>query len=89
MIVKFTWLADLNLDGVVTSNDAITFAANYHEGAAATHMTGDLNYNGVTDSSDAILFATAYNEGLPHLPEPASLGVLALGAGALLLRRRK
>jgi autotransporter-associated beta strand protein len=89
VIVKFSWVADIDLDGLVTSNDAITFAAHYTEGAPANHQTGDLNYNGVFDSNDAILFAAAYSESLPHLPEPASLGILALGAGALLLKRRK
>ena len=31
VIVKFSWAADLDLDGLVTTNDAITFAANYSE----------------------------------------------------------
>ena len=88
IIVKFSWVADIDLDGLVTSNDAIAFAANYSDGAAANHQTGDLNYNGLFDSGDAILFATAYNESLPHLPEPASLTLLALGALALLQRKR-
>ena len=89
IIVKFSWVADLDLDGIVTPNDAIVFANNYNEGHPANHQLGDLNYNGVYDANDAILFANAYNESLPHLPEPASLGVLALGAAALLLKRRK
>ena len=89
VIVKFSWVADLDLDGVVTSNDAIVFANSYTEGAPATHSVGDLNYNGVFDTSDAILFANAYSESLAHLPEPASLGVLALGSALLLMKRRK
>ena len=89
VIVKFSWVADIDLDGLVTSNDAIAFAANYSDGAPANHQAGDLNYNGVFDSGDAILFATAYNESLPHLPEPASMSVLAIGAAALLMKRRK
>ena len=67
VLVKFTWVADIDLDGLVTSNDAIAFAANYSDGAAANHQMGDLNYNGVFDANDAILFATAYNESLPQI----------------------
>jgi len=36
VIVKFSWVADLDLDGQVTPNDAIVFANNYNEGHAAT-----------------------------------------------------
>ena len=72
VIVKFSWVADIDLDGLVTSNDAIAFAANYSDGAAANHQRGDLNYNGIFDSGDAILFATAYNE---SLAAPARTGI--------------
>jgi hypothetical protein len=75
VLVKSTWLDDFDLDGLVTSNDAIRFAANYTEGKAATRSLGDLNYNGVFDSNDAILFAAAYNESLSQLgPVPNLVG---------------
>jgi hypothetical protein len=90
VLVKFTWVADINLDGLVDANDAIAFATYYSEGlTGAHHQFGDLNYDGVVNSNDAILFATAYNASLPHLPEPAGLGILALGSMALLCRRRR
>jgi autotransporter-associated beta strand protein len=90
IIVKFTWIADINLDGLVNANDAIAFATFYSEGqTGAHHQFGDFNYDGVIDTNDAILFSTAYNESLPHMPEPASLGILVLGSLTLLCRRKR
>ncbi len=37
----------------------------------------------------AIIFAAAYNESRPHLPEPASLSIIAAGTLALLRRPRR
>jgi hypothetical protein len=88
--VKFTWVDDLDLDGLVTSNDAIQFGNNYSLGDPATHMTGDMDYDGVFTTNDAILFGNNYDTSLPSLPEPGSLGLLLLGSAAgLTVRRRR
>jgi hypothetical protein len=90
ILVKFTWVADINLDGFVNSNDAIAFATFYSEGLTGVHhQTDDLNYDGVVNSNDAILFATAYNSALLSLPEPTTLGLLVIGAASLTMRRRR
>ena len=49
--------------------DAITFGANFDNGAASNHhwWQGDLNHDGKIDQNDAILFGANYNPNLPSL----------------------
>lgn len=89
VLVKFTHRVDLNLDGLVTDSDAIIFSTFYEAGAEAKWQTGDLDFDGVYSDNDVIIFGTFYDTGLEHLPEPASIGVLGLGAMGLLQRRRR
>jgi hypothetical protein len=89
VLVKFTWVDDLDLDGLVTSNDAITFGNNFSPGDPATRATGDMDYDGVFTSNDAILFGNNYDTSLPSLPEPGGLGVLGAAAFSLSFGRRR
>jgi autotransporter-associated beta strand protein len=89
VLVKFTHRVDLNLDGLVTDADAITFSTNYETGAPAYWAIGDLDYDGVFTDNDAIIFGTFYDTGLAHLPEPASIGMVGIAAAALIRRRRR
>ena len=74
--MKFTHRIDLDLDGVITTNDATIFNSRYSEGAPAYWSIGDLDYDRVFTTNDATLFNSFYNEALASVPEPATLGVL-------------
>jgi autotransporter-associated beta strand protein len=89
ILVKFTHRIDLDLDGVITSNDASIFNSRFNEGAPAYWSIGDVDYDHVFTSNDASIFNSFYNEALASVPEPASLGVFGIGALGLLGRRRR
>jgi hypothetical protein len=65
------------VEGLGTTNDAITFGNNYFPGDPATRATGDMDYDGVFTTNDAILFGNNYDTSLPSLPEPSGLLLLA------------
>jgi GH18 family chitinase len=67
VLVKFTHRVDLNLDGLVTDADAITFSTNHEFGAPAYWAIGDLNMDGIFSDDDSILFGTYYDSTLPQL----------------------
>jgi hypothetical protein len=93
IVVRDTWLGDLNLDGGVTGSDLNTLMANFgHSGSGVDWAHGDLNYDGTVNSDDVSLFmlgAAEYKAGgsIP-VPEPTAAGLMAIGAGALARRRR-
>ena len=88
ILVKFTHRIDLDLDGVITTNDATIFNSRYSEGAPAYWSIGDLDYDRVFTTNDATLFNSFYNEALASVPEPAALGLLTIAGAAGLVRRR-
>ena len=89
VLVKFTHRADINLDGVMTPDDSAIFGGNYEDGGPARWATGDMNYDGVFTPDDAALFGGAYDESLVSLPEPGTLGAVALSSLLLTARRRR
>ena len=64
VLVKFTHRVDLDLDGVITSNDASIFNSQFREGNAARWGIGDVDFDGLFTSNDASIFNSFYNESL-------------------------
>ncbi len=76
-----TWhVGDITHDGVIDTNDALLFAANYVVGLPSLDGSSGVN---VTLGSRG-----TGTSGSTAVPEPASLGLLAVGAVGLLAMRR-
>ena len=77
--MKFTHRIDLDLDGVITTNDATIFNSQLHRGPPAYWAIGDLDYDRVFTTNDATIFNSFYNESLASVPEPGAVFLLELG----------
>jgi hypothetical protein len=90
VLIKFTHRVDLDLDGLVTGNDAAIFNGAYSEGeGGATWQTGDVDYDGTWSSNDAAIFNSFYDESLAHLPEPGTAAAASLALLGLAAARKK
>jgi hypothetical protein len=103
-LAVYTYAGDVNFDGLVDASD-YGIIDNYFQFPGTTgYANGDFNYDGVIDAGDyGIIDNTFQLQGAPipmsgevaslsgvaAVPEPASLSVLAIGAAALLGRRRR
>ena len=67
VLVKFTHRVDLNLDGLVTQEDASIFGGFYAQGSTAFWAIGDLDLDGLFTQEDASIFGGYYTEGLPPI----------------------
>ena len=65
MLVRYTYLGDTNLDGVVNALDFNALASHY--GAfGTTWIDGDFDYNASTNSLDFTVLAANYHLGEAH-----------------------
>jgi hypothetical protein len=101
VLFRLTRFGDANLDGTVNLADFNRLAANFGATNSFWHR-GDFNYDGNVNLSDFNLLAANFGqmatgtEVTPQdwanlaaaIPEPASVGLLGLGAVALVRRRR-
>jgi hypothetical protein len=64
VLIKYTYNGDVNLDGVVNTQDATTIAGFFNDGATTDYWAmGDTNYDGVVDNTDVTSLAGLYLEG--------------------------
>ena len=85
-------IGDADGNGVVDAADYIILKTNMGLGSGATTADGDFDGDGKVDWNDLQLLRDHYGEGSAAsgvIPEPATLGLLAVGAIALLRRNRR
>jgi len=97
--VEVTIKADANCDLEVDVRDLAAIANNFDpSGTGKTWQQGDFDYDGDVDVLDLAALANNFGkdatgagggEGGAPVPEPMTLAVLALGAAALVRRRRR
>jgi len=83
---------DADDNGVVNAADYIILKRNMGQPATAGPADGDFNGDGTVNYADLVLLQDNYGKssaGAPTIPEPATLGLLAVGALAVIRRRRR
>jgi hypothetical protein len=88
-VSEFHIPGDANGDGQVNGADYAVWAADYGA-SGATWSQGDFNADGQVNGADYAIWAANYGStgGVSSTPEPATLSLMALGAVAILRRRR-
>jgi hypothetical protein len=75
---------DANLDSVVNALDYVVVSNHY--GTGTTWAEGDVNGDGAVNALDYVVISNNYGS---HTPEPATLSLLAVGVGAIGMKRRR
>ena len=65
VLVKYTYKADANLDGVVNLADLITLSANFNQPGTKNWVNCDTNYDGAVNLADLITLAANWQKGNP------------------------
>ena len=83
-------IGDADENGVVNAADYIAIKAHIGQASGASLADGDFDADGDVDWADLQLLQAHYGETSAGsaLPEPATLGLLAIGAMAVIRRRR-
>ena len=104
VLVMYTWGGDAQMDGDLDGDDYFQIDSNVAQsGSVFGYSKGDFNLDGLINGDDYfiidsnIAFAQTQPNwptgagvaGVAAVPEPASMGVLALAASALMRRRRR
>ncbi len=98
VLVRYTFLGDANLDGLVNALDFNAVATNFG-GSGKGWTDGDFDYNGIVNTLDFTQLASNFNLVLPSpavespvlgslVPEPSLLGAVTLACGLRMRRRR-
>jgi len=103
-IAVYTYAGDVNFDGLVDASDYGIIDNYFQFPGTSGYANGDFNYDGIIDAGDyGIIDNTFQLQGAPipmgagaaglsgvtAVPEPASIGLVTLGALGLLGRRRR
>lgn len=93
VIIRYTRSGDATMDGTTNISDFSVLAANFN--TPGRWATGDFNYDGSVNIGDFSQLAANFNLSVASdpargslVPEPASLGVIAIGS-LLAARRRR
>ena len=93
LMVDVSLIGDADENGVVNAADYIALKTNMGQATGATLAKGDFDGDGDVDWDDLQLLQAHYGETSPGaagtIPEPATLGLLAIGALAVIRRRRR
>lgn len=103
LVVKYAFVGDFNLDGVVDGADAKILAESYVFGATGGWNIGDVNYDGVVNDADVTAFDAVYGTlgsnslgsgagtdgSAQSIPEAGAGAMLLSVGGACLLSRRR
>jgi hypothetical protein len=90
LLVKMTYMGDLDLSGVVDAIDIGLFGEGLDDPLKTGWLFGDLDYSGAVDAIDIGFLGYALdNQRYGSLPEPGTIGLLVVGGMLALLRRRR
>ena len=85
VLVRYTWAADVTLDGQVTDADVTVIGANYDGGATTGRYwwEGDLTGDGRISDADVTILGALYARGAVSDGGPVGLGLDSGGLGAV------